>query len=345
MEKIKAKSPEESKSYIAEIVGDESLMGQRMSAGKLLHMMDISAASAAAKHAESALVTLAFDRVELLDFICHRDYVRYDSTVIAVGRSSMVVMVEGFYKSPVEMEIQKGQAGFITLVAINKDGKPNKNIPRLVYKSDPDQKLKDLSEVRTCQLNERKLEIRQINTISHITSSDLRDYYKRRNFYQPEMTKLTIRKKFLPRNANSLGIVFGGDTIEMMEELALATARQFTGNLRMVTIAMEDILFLKPINLNDIVEMSAQVVFVANTTLVVEITVNVIDFLGLSEKVTTNNGKFTVLNFDRSGQKKKILNGLALDSLSPELKKAYLIEQIKYEKRVGYRPQTECTLK
>ena len=42
--------------FIAEIIGEESLIGQRMSAGKLLHMMDIAAGSAGARHSESPLV-------------------------------------------------------------------------------------------------------------------------------------------------------------------------------------------------------------------------------------------------------------------------------------------------
>ena len=69
MTKRKEKTPEDSMNYIAEIVGEESLFGERMGAGKLLHMMDFAAASAAVKHAESALVTLAFDRVELTNMI------------------------------------------------------------------------------------------------------------------------------------------------------------------------------------------------------------------------------------------------------------------------------------
>ena len=90
----KTKTPAESKGYIAEIIGDESLYGQRMFAGVLLHMMDFAAAQAAIRHAECSLVTLAFDRVELLDFVFHRDYVRYDACVIKVGNSSVMVNVE-----------------------------------------------------------------------------------------------------------------------------------------------------------------------------------------------------------------------------------------------------------
>ncbi|MGK5093724.1 hypothetical protein WDW89_17145 [Deltaproteobacteria bacterium TL4] len=45
-----------------------------MAAGQLLHMMDLAAA-AAWHHARCPVVTLAFDWVELLNDICHMDYV------------------------------------------------------------------------------------------------------------------------------------------------------------------------------------------------------------------------------------------------------------------------------
>jgi len=86
MKKI-IKTPTGSESFIAEIVGEESLLGQRMTAGPMLHMMDI----AAARYSETPIVTLAFDRIELLDYICHGDYVRYDACVIQVGRSSRLL--------------------------------------------------------------------------------------------------------------------------------------------------------------------------------------------------------------------------------------------------------------
>ena len=331
------KTPTESESYVAEIVGDESLLGRRMVAGRLLHMMDFAAADAAAKHAESPLVTLAFDRIELLDFICHRDYVRYDACVIQVGSSSIVVKVDGYTKAPTEMGIRKGHSGYITMVAIDENGRPNKSIPKLVYRTEEDLEKKKLAEQRECLLTERKREIDEIDRLEQIDPARLKDYYPRSASFPLSKTGLTIRKRFLPRNANALGIVFGGDTIELMEELALATARQFTGNLQMVTIAMEDVVFLKPLYVEDLVEMTSHVVFVANTTLVVEITVKAINFVGVVRDEMTNKGTFTVLNYDQADQKKTIINGLDLSNESLELKKCYLKEQMKYENRTGIR--------
>jgi acyl-CoA hydrolase len=344
MTKRKEKPPSESESYIAEIVGYEGLIGQRMFAGKLLHMMDFAAGDAAFRHCESPLVTLSFDRVELLNYIYHRDYIRYEAGVIQVGRSSMVVKVDGFSKSPTEMTIKPGHSGFITMVAIDENGRPNKNIPALTYNSAADLEKKRIAEQRQCQIGERNREMDQIEALTTVSSADLKDFFPRDRYYTPSQTGLSIRKRFLPRNANTLGIVFGGDTIEMMEELALATARQFTGNIRMVTIAMEDVLFLKSLYINDLMEMTSQVVFVAGTTLVVEITVRAIDIFGKQKNEITNKGTFTVLNYDASGGKMPIRNGLELAGADLSVRKCYLKEQIKYENRTSItgKPKYVC---
>ncbi|MFH0726965.1 MAG: acyl-CoA thioesterase [Pseudomonadota bacterium] len=342
MTERREKTPSESQSYIAEIVGKESLIGRRMFAGELLHMMDFAAGDAAIRHSESTLVTLSFDRVELLDYIYHRDYVRYEACVIQVGRSSMVVKVDSFYKSPTDMTIRPGHSGFITMVAINENGRPNKNIPALTYRSAADMEKKRIAEQRQCQIRDRKRDMDQIDALPTVSSSVLKDFFPRDRYYTPEQTGLSIRKRFLPRHANTIGIVFGGDTIEMMEELALATARQFTGNIRMVSFAMEDVFFIRPLYITDLVEMTSRVIFVGGTTLVVEITVRAIDIAGKRKNEVTNRGTFTVLNYDDSEEKMPIRNGLTLAEADPAVKKGYLKEQTKYEIRTGITGKARC---
>jgi acyl-CoA hydrolase len=338
MRKRRLKTPADSKSYIAEIVGDESLIGQRMSAGKLFHMMDIAAADAALRHAESHLVTLAFDRIELLDFIRHRDYIRFDTTVIQVGHSSIVVEVTGLVKSPTEIKTTPIRGGFITMVAIHKNGKPNKTIPGLTYRTKADLQKKAIAEERACILAERKKSLDHIDRMKRVPKNRLKDYFPRESYLPSSETVLGIRRRFLPRNANQLGIIFGGDTIVLMEELALATARQFTENIRMVTIAMEDVLFLKPLHVTDLAEMTAKVIFVGATTLVVEVTVKAVRLFGPVESEVTNKGTFTVLNYSPESKKKPITRGLDLSDADPATRKSYLKEQIKYADRTGREP-------
>jgi acyl-CoA hydrolase len=331
----RTKTPSDSRGFIAEIVGEESLIGQRMVAGELLHMMDFAAADAAIRHAESPLVTLAFDRIELLDRIYHRDYVRFDVCVIKVGRSSIVVQVDWSVKSPTEMIVRPGHSGFITMVAIDEKGRPNKTIPALRYDSPLDLEKKRIADERDRLLRERNGWLEKIESLTEIDPADLTDRFPRERTFSPAQTRLTLRKRFLPRNANSLGIVFGGDTAALMEELAVATARQFAGNRRMVTIAMEDVLFLKPLYAADLVEMSAQVVFVARTTLAVEVVVKALGIVGNREGNVTNRGIFTVLSYNAADRTESIRNGLDLSHAEPSVKRCYLKEKAKYEKRMA----------
>ncbi|MBF0225161.1 MAG: acyl-CoA thioesterase [Desulfobacterales bacterium] len=325
------KTPTDSESYIAEIVGEESLRGERIGAGKMLHLMDLAAATAAWKHARTPLVTLAFDRIELLNMICHMDYVKYEAYVIKVGKTSICVKVDGFVKSPTEMEILPAHSGVITMVSIDENKKPNPNIPKLVYLSEKDVERKSFVENREKLKAERKKIVSEIAALNDIPIEALKDFYHRKSYVTPKQTELKIQKVFLPKNVNSLGIVFGGETIELMEELALATARQFSGNFQMVTIAMEDVYFLKPLYLNNLVEMISMVTFVGNTTLTVDIIVKTCDSFDLSNSHITNKGTFTILNYDRSGRKKTISTGLNMNESDFESRKLYLQEQKKYK--------------
>jgi acyl-CoA hydrolase len=334
----KMKTPADSKAHIAEIVGDESLIGQRMSAGKLLHMMDVAAGDAALRHAESYLVTLSFDRIELLTFIRHRDYIRFDAQVVQVGRSSMVVEVTGLVKSPTEMKSSRMHGGFITMVAIHENGTPNKTIPGMKYRTKEDLKKKKIAEERSCILIERRKKLDAVDRLKTVPLKKIKDFSTRDSYLPPSDTALDIRKRFLPRHANMLGIVFGGNTIELMEELALATARQFTGNFRMVTIAMEDVLFMKPLKISDMADMFAKVVFVGHTTLVVEITVKAVRLFATDSGEITNKGTFTVLNVSPEGKKMPITRGLDMAKADLATRKRYLKEQIKYADRTGIDP-------
>jgi acyl-CoA hydrolase len=224
------------------------------------------------------------------------------------------------------------------MVAINEDGTPNKNIPGMTYRTEEDLEKKKIAEERACILTERRKKLEAIDRLETVPTSKLKDFHARESYLPPAATDLDVRKRFLPRDANLLGIVFGGITIELMEELALATARQFTENFRMVTIAMEDVLFMKPLNINDLADMSARVVFVGNTTLVVEITVKSVRLFTTDEGEMTNKGTFTVLNVSSEGKKVPITRGLDLSRADLATRKSYLKEQVKYTDRTGIDP-------
>ena len=68
--------------------------------------------------------------------------------------------------------------------------------------------------------------------------------------------------------------------------------------------------------------------------MVVEVTVTGYDpWKPEDEGQITNKGLFTILNYDRSNRKKKIITGLDLSGADLEVRKGYLEEQTKYRMR------------
>ena len=134
---------EDARTTLAEIVGEETLQGRRMQAGALLDLMDVAAGRAAFRHSGSAVVTLSFDRVDLVYPIHHQDLIRLNAEVALVGNSSMLVSVRGYRKDPRSREFLPIQRSFVTMVAVDAERRANPNIPGLSYHGPQDEELRD----------------------------------------------------------------------------------------------------------------------------------------------------------------------------------------------------------
>lgn len=304
--------------FLAEIVGEESLQGQRMQAGAILDLMDVVAGRIAFRHAESAVVTLAFDRVDLTFPIHHQELIRLEGRVAAVGNSSIMVRVRCFRRDPVRRVFLPIQQSFVTMVAIDGEGRSNPNIPGLTH--DPGEE--DALHEEALAFRERSREWQRMQEAGAeggaLEVAEVEDPINRgkERALAPRETEIVVRRQFLPRNLNQLGAIFGGDILLWMDRMATYTAREFTANPHMVTIAMNRIYFRHPIYTTDLVEMSARVVYVRHSTLEVEIAVRLERISG--ESVQSHTGYFTVLNQDRAGAKNPIATGLALSENDQE---------------------------
>ncbi|HEX7928959.1 MAG TPA: acyl-CoA thioesterase, partial [bacterium] len=126
------KAMADSATYLAEIVGEESLQGQRMQAGAILDLMDVVAGQVAITHCSGPVVTLSFDRVDLIQPIEHGDLIRLEGRMAAVGNSSTMIEVEVFRQNFTGREFIPVQRSFVTMVAIDlQTRRPNRNIPGL----------------------------------------------------------------------------------------------------------------------------------------------------------------------------------------------------------------------
>ncbi|MDH4247459.1 MAG: hypothetical protein OEW39_06560 [Deltaproteobacteria bacterium] len=303
-----------SRQYMAEIVGEESLHGHRMQAGAILDLMDVLAAKVASTHAGSSVVTLSFDRVELSHPIFHQDMVRLEGQVVAMGRSSIMVAVDVYRQDFLSREYQPIQHSYITMVAIDDHRRPKRDIPGLAIQSEADHKAHEEALAHKARTTEWLRLQELLNQRQKLDVAEVEEVFnkEKRELLAPEETELRVRRLFMPRHTNVLGTIFGGDILLWMDRVATQTARQFTRNRNVITLAMNRIFFNEPIFTSDLVEMVAQVVYVRRYTLEVEITVTLERADGTV--LPSHSGHFTVLNYDEGGFKRPILTGLRLDA-------------------------------
>jgi acyl-CoA thioesterase 11/acyl-coenzyme A thioesterase 9 len=258
------------------------------------------------------VVTLSFDRVDLIYPIHHQDLIRLEGQLAAVGNSSMMVRVQCFRRDPAEREFRPIQHSYVTMVAIDSEGRSNPNIPGLRYETEEEAAL----HREALAFKERSREWQHMQeTAVHAGTLRAEEVEEPLNGEKntriaPGETEIMVRRQFLPRNLNQLGAIFGGDILLWMDRVATYAAREFTANPHMVTIAMNRIFFRHPIYTTDLVELSAHVVYVRHYTLEVEIEVRLQRLSG--ETLQSHTGYFTVLNQDRMGTKSPVTTGLRL---------------------------------
>lgn len=103
----------------------------------------------------------------------------------------------------------------------------------------------------------------------------------------------------MPKDANSDGDIFGGWILSMMDMAAGIAARKRARN-RVVTVAIDNVVFHKPVYVGDCVECYAEIEKVGNTSMVVKIETFVIRKLDITEeKVTEGHFVFVALDKER----------------------------------------------
>ncbi len=80
----------------------------------------------------------------------------------------------------------------------------------------------------------------------------------------------TVKVIAMPQDTNPDGDLFGGWIVSMMD-LAGSVAARRTAHCRIVTVAMENIKFLKPVFVGDFLECFARVIRVGRSSITVEV--------------------------------------------------------------------------
>jgi acyl-CoA hydrolase len=116
-----------------------------------------------------------------------------------------------------------------------------------------------------------------------------------------QASKVTLSELMLPSHSNFSGKIHGGYLLQLMDQIAFASASKYSGSY-CVTASVDTVDFLNPIEIGELVTLKATVNYVGNSSMIVGIRV-------LSENIQTgkikhcNSSYFTMVAKDQNGNK------------------------------------------
>lgn len=106
-------------------------------------------------------------------------------------------------------------------------------------------------------------------------------------------SQTTITELMIPSYANFGGKIHGGILLSLMDKVAYACASKHAGNY-CVTVSVDNVEFLEPVDVGDLVSLFASVNYVGNTSLVIGIKV-IAENVKLGTVKHTNTSYFTMV--------------------------------------------------
>jgi uncharacterized protein (TIGR00369 family) len=130
--------------------------------------------------------------------------------------------------------------------------------------------------------------------------------------YKPvSYSQTTLTELMIPSYANFGGKIHGGILLSLMDKVAYACASKHAGNY-CVTVAVENVDFLQPVEVGEMVSMYATVNYVGNSSLVIGIRV-ISENFKIGTVKHTNTSYFTMVAKDDEGKLTKV-PGLILEN-------------------------------
>ena len=112
-------------------------------------------------------------------------------------------------------------------------------------------------------------------------------------------SKISIAQLMQPEHANNLGNVHGGWIMKLVDEAgALACMRH--AQRRVVTVAIDQMVFRQPIRIGELVLLNAEVTYAGKTSMEAEVQVTAEDPI-TGERTHTNTAYLVYVALDRNG--------------------------------------------
>ncbi|GBC80213.1 MAG: acyl-CoA thioesterase [Acidobacteriota bacterium] len=109
-----------------------------------------------------------------------------------------------------------------------------------------------------------------------------------------------IRVTLLPRDTNPHGTIFGGVILAYIDQAGAVVAHQH-GAARVVTVAMDKVVFHAPVYVGDLVSFYGELVRIGRTSITVKVTVEAAPLGAPGEGRRVTEAVITYVNVDRYG--------------------------------------------
>ncbi len=117
-------------------------------------------------------------------------------------------------------------------------------------------------------------------------------------------SRVSIAQVMQPEHANNLGNVHGGWIMKLVDEAgALACMRH--AQRRVVTVAIDSMVFRKPIKIGDLVMLTAEVTYAGKTSLEAEVLVSAENPI-TGERIETNTAYLVYVALDDDGKPARV---------------------------------------
>ena len=109
---------------------------------------------------------------------------------------------------------------------------------------------------------------------------------------------MSIRTSLLPKHTNQHGTIFGGVILSLLDMAGAIEAKRFCAQ-EVVTVAMKEVVFKKPVGVGDLVSFYTRITDFGHTSISTEIGVIAIRDDALRSRVQVTNAHVTYVTIDR----------------------------------------------
>lgn len=124
----------------------------------------------------------------------------------------------------------------------------------------------------------------------------------------PRWGEPAIRVLMMPRDTNAQGTIFGGVILSYIDQAGAIEARR-QGCGRMVTVAMDEIVFHEPVQVGDLVSFWTETRRIGSTSITTHVTVEAVRAADPSSKVKVTEAQVVYVNIDMDGKPMAIARG------------------------------------